>query len=123
MNCPHGLDERFCSICNRVRGSTVARRAGHASLDQILEFLNDEQVRATYGAVAEVLGVIPRSLGVRLGPRRPEASWIVSAESGSPTDYSQDQWHPALLGNGDIIKSGTALILRLSMWRRARREG
>ena len=71
MNCPHGLDERFCSICNRVRGAVPARRAaGSASLDEILEFLNHEQVRATYSAVAEVLGVIPRSLAVRLEPRR-----------------------------------------------------
>ena len=123
MNCPHGLDERFCSICNRVRGASAAARrsVGDASLDEILEFLNDEQVRTTYGAVAEVLGVIPRSLGARLGPRRPEASWIVSADSGLPTDYSQDEWHPALMGKGDIIKSGTALILRLSTWRATRR--
>ena len=51
MNCSHGLDERFCSICNRVRGGAVdARRAGgNASLNEILEFLNDEQVRVTYG--------------------------------------------------------------------------
>jgi hypothetical protein len=46
------------------RGSS--RWTGDASLDEILEFLNDEQVHATYAAVAEVLGVIPRSLGVRL---------------------------------------------------------
>jgi hypothetical protein len=77
-------------------------------------FLNGEQVRATYGAVAEVLGVIPRSMGALLGPRRPEASWIVSAENGLPTDYSPDEWHPALLSNGDIITNGRTLILRMS---------
>src|SRR5262245_16334112 len=125
MNCPHGLDERFCSICNGVRGraAPARRAAGNVSLDEIVEFLNDQQVRPTYGAVAEVLGLVPRSLGVHLGPRRPEASWIVNANSGLPTDYSQDEWHPALLDKGDIIASGTALILHLSMWRAARREG
>jgi hypothetical protein len=92
-------------------------------LDEILEFLNHEQVRATYSAVAEVLGVIPRSLAVRLEPRRPEASWIVSADTGLPAGYGQDEWHPALLSKGDIMRSGTALVLRLSMWRGTRRDG
>lgn len=29
----------------------------------ILDYLNELEVRATYGAVAEVLGVLPRSVG------------------------------------------------------------
>lgn len=124
MNCHHGMDERFCSICQPVRGATAPRRraSGDTSLDEILEFLNHEQVRATYGAVADALGVIPRSLGARLGARRPAASWVVSTDTGLPTDYSQDEWHPALLRKGDIIKSATALMLRLSVWRAARGE-
>ena len=37
---------------------------------KILDYLNEIEVRATYGAVAEVLGVLPRSVGQQfLGAR------------------------------------------------------
>jgi hypothetical protein len=117
MNCAHGIDGRFCAVCNRTRDLTARSALGDVSLDEILQFLNHDKARATYGAVAEVLGVIPRSMGARLGTRRPEASWIVSAANGLPTDYSEDEWHPALLGQRDIISSGRMLALRLSKWK------
>ena len=95
--CVHGMDTRFCSICNRSQGPRPSRGSvGTASLSEILQFLNDQQIRATYGAVADVLGVIPRSLGALLGPHTPEASWIVNAATGLPTDYSQNETHPSL---------------------------
>jgi hypothetical protein len=116
--CVHGIDRRFCSLCNKpeLRSGKDA-----ATLDEILAFLNHEQVRATYGAVAEVLGVIPRFLGTRLGTRRPEASWIVSAADGLPTDYSQVETHPNLFRRNEIIDSGSRLALRVSAWRSTRR--
>ena len=85
-----------------------------------LQFLNDERVRATSGAIAAVLGVPPRSLGAMLGSRRPEASWIVNAETGLPTDYEQTDWHPALISNSEVIRTGNELMLRLTLWRRHR---
>lgn len=123
MNCIHGLDARFCANCNRATKPKSRSAVGHVSLEEILEFLNREQVRATYGAVAEVLGVIPRSMGTRLGLRRPEASWIVSGFSGVPTDYSQDECHPALLSQAEIISSGRALVLRMSKRKGRSRAG
>jgi hypothetical protein len=118
MNCVHGIDARFCAICNGSRRAKPSRGSlASVTLEEILQFLNHEQVRATYGAVAEVLGISPRSMGARLGTRRPEVSWIVSAENGLPTGYSQDEWHPALLSRGEIIASGTVLVLRLSNWK------
>ena len=120
MNCIHGIDARFCAACNRTKQSSAAGAIGRATLDEVLAFLNDEQIRATYGAVAEVVGVVPRALGTHLGPRRPDASWIVNADNGLPTDYDQTEWHPALLSRGEIIKSGRELILRLTI-RRGRR--
>jgi hypothetical protein len=121
MNCVHGIDSRFCANCNKIQKAPRSRNSVAAmSLDDILRFLNEEQVRATNGAVAEVLGVIPRSMGARLGPRRPEASWIVNAYNGLPTDYGQDEWHPALLSQAEIITSGRVLALRLSKWRSSR---
>ena len=115
MNCIHGLDARFCATCNRADKSTSRRGVGSTSLAEILAFLNDEQVRATDGAVAEVLGVSPRSILSLLGPRRPEASWIVSAENGLPTGYDQSDWHPALLSRGEIITSARTLMLRMTV--------
>src|SRR5262245_30414226 len=123
MNCIHGLDTRFCATCSR--GNTPASHKaafGRAGLEEILAFLNEEQVRATYGAVAEVLGVVPRSLSAALGPRRPEASWIVSAENGLPTDYDQTDWHPELLSRAEVISSGRALLLRMAI-RRGNKDG
>jgi hypothetical protein len=66
-------------------------------LHEIVRFLNHEKVRATYGAVAELVGGIPQSIGARLGSRRAEASWIVNAGSGMPTGYQIQERHPALL--------------------------
>jgi len=124
MKCIHGIDTRFCANCNKIQKAPRSRnRVAAVSLEDIIRFLNDEQVRATYGAVAEVLGVVSRSMGARLGPRRPEASWIVNAYNGLPTDYSQDEWHARLLDNADVISSGRMLALRLSKWRGDSKNG
>jgi alkylated DNA nucleotide flippase Atl1 len=117
MKCIHGIDARFCSVCNRRETTPLRSSVADASLDEILRFLNHEQVRATYGAVAELLGVTPRSMGSLLGPRRPETSWIVSVNNGLPTDYSQDEWHPELLSHAEVIRSGSVLRLKMSVWR------
>ena len=115
------MDSRFCAICNRSTGPRASRGSvGTASLSEILEFLNEEQIRATYGAVADVIGVVPRSMGALLGPHTPEASWIVNAATGLPTDYSQNETHPALLRSSDIITSGIALTLRSTAWKAKR---
>src|SRR5262249_56728177 len=87
------------------------------TLDDVLRFLNGAQVRATYGAVAQLVGVSPIALGARLGHRRPEASWIVSAENGLPTGYTQNEMHPELVRLSDIITSGTALAMRMAAWK------
>lgn len=135
--CVHGLDSRFCAICNRIRPAvkppakaratttrgTSRTKAAPApapsftpgvSLGEILGFLNEAKTRATYGAVAALLGVPAVSLGAALGARRPEASWVVNAETGLPTDYEQSEWHPDLLVSSTIISSGTELGLRLA---------
>ena len=118
-SCIHGLDERFCSICNKgvVSGRPPRSSAGTVTLAEILQFLNENRIRATYKAVADVIGVIPRSVGALLGDRRPDASWIVSANDGLPTGYSQPEIHPELFRTNHVIASGTELLLRLSAWR------
>jgi hypothetical protein len=119
--CVHGLDSRFCAVCNRTSAAGRPRSAiGSVDLADILRFLNQEQVRATYGAVGEALGVIPRGMGARLGPHTQERSWIVNAETGLPTDYSRDDMHPALFRANEIISSGTELVMRMTAWKAGR---
>jgi hypothetical protein len=118
MNCIHGIDARFCAACNRTTTPGGGGAGGRATLDEVLTFLNAEEIRATYGAVAEVVGVVPRALGGQLGPRRPEASWVVSADNELPTDYDPSEWHAALLSRGEVIRSGRELTLRMTIHRR-----
>jgi alkylated DNA nucleotide flippase Atl1 len=116
------MDSRFCAICNKVSAAGRPRGAiATTTLDEILQFLNDQHVRTTYGAVAELLGVPARSLGVRLGDRRPEASWIVNAQNGLPNGYSQHEMHAAL-PRSEIITFGTALAMRIAAWKAKRRR-
>jgi hypothetical protein len=121
LRCLHGMDTRFCSLCNRrprVGKHSVQRGlVDDASLAEIIRFLNHEQVRATYGAVAKVLGAIPRTMGAKLGPRCIEASWVVSTATGLPSDYDHDQIHPALLHKAEIIATGHELTRRMSAWK------
>ncbi|MGE5243276.1 MAG: hypothetical protein ACM3SQ_03505 [Betaproteobacteria bacterium] len=112
QRCPHGLDFRFCSLCNAHRSAR-----GSATLDDVLQFLNAEQVRATYGAVGEVIGVAPRAVGIALGDRRPEASWVVNAANGLPTDYAPVEIHPALFSDPHVITSGRELLLKMAAWK------
>ncbi len=46
-------------------------------VQNIIDCLNARKVKATYGAVAGILGCHPRDVGRHLGERRKEASWIV----------------------------------------------
>lgn len=82
-------------------------------LADIIRFLNQEKVRATYGAVAGVLGVVPRSMGARLGPHNREASWIVNGDTGLPTGYAVDDTHPELLLSKEIIRTPGELTRRM----------
>jgi alkylated DNA nucleotide flippase Atl1 len=121
MRCVHGIDSRFCAVCNKVSAFGRPRAAiGSATLAEILEFLNAEQVRATYGAVAALLGVIPRGMGAQLGPHTQERSWIVNADTGLPTDYSKEETHPLLQRKADVISSGMELAMRMTTWKTAR---
>jgi len=111
------MDQRFCAICNRKSPARPRGAIADTTIEEILRFLDDEQVRATYGAVAELLNVVPRSLGARLGERRPEASWIVSADNGLPAGYTQNDMHPSLMRRSEIITSGRLLALRMTTWK------
>lgn len=90
--------------------------SGKPPIDLVVQFLNATRTRATYGAVAEVIGGIAQGVAARLGEKRPEASWIVNGESGLPTGYAADQLHRCLRERDEIIASGAVLGERLRAW-------
>jgi hypothetical protein len=78
------------------------------TIDEILEVLNRRRVRATYGAVGEVMRVPARSVSRWLGERRPEASWVVAKQTLRPTGYTDDELHPDLPGSR-VVTTGAEL--------------
>jgi hypothetical protein len=83
--------------------------APQPTLEQVLVVLNDEQIRATYEAVAELVGIALESFPVCLGQPRPFASWIVNAATGLPAKYPPAQIHPALRRSPRILASAAEL--------------
>lgn len=98
MNCVHGIDSRFCAVCNKVSAFRPSGAVGSSTLLEILEFLDAEQVTATRRAIADVLGVGPRSLDGQLGV------------------------HTGEDGGTDVISSGMELALRMTRWKARRGE-
>jgi hypothetical protein len=78
------------------------------SLDQIVDLLDEHGQRATYGAVATVLGQTPRSL-LRGKDRGRRYSWIVNRGTGLPTGYPDDQIDPRVPASGPVIASDAEL--------------
>src|SRR4051812_41468545 len=70
------------------------------SLQGIVGQLHSRKQRASYGAVAELVGVIAVSLMSGRPPRSFEYSWIVASTThgksrrGWPSGYSRNQIHP-----------------------------
>jgi len=79
-----------------------------ANLDLILDALDTARQRATYGAVAAVLGVSPRAL-MSGRERNQRHSWVVNVRTGVPTDYASELTHPELASNPAIISTGEEL--------------
>jgi hypothetical protein len=93
QKCVHGIDSRFCAVCNKVSAFGRPRAAiGSATLTEILEFLDAEQVRATHGAVAEVLGINPAALGDRLGDRAAQRGEVNAIASGMELAMRMTAW-------------------------------
>jgi hypothetical protein len=84
-------------------------------LEKIVEYLNKVKTRCTYGVVAEIIGVNPQSVGVHLGERRPEVSWVVNLNTGDPTDYQNSEKHPELYRTKRIITSAEVIRRNLGL--------
>ena len=104
---------------NRQIEEAIFSGAAGLSLDGIVHQLDAHKQRATYGAVAELVGVLARGL-MSGRPKTPRYSWVVAATSGSewqrgfPTGYSVNQIHPDCYrqiceGNDNVIDSADLL--------------
>jgi hypothetical protein len=82
-------------------------------LDGILAALNQHQQRATYSAVAALVGQTPRLL-MHGRPREQSNSWIVSKTTGRPTGYSDADVHPQLTANETILTTREELTAWLA---------
>ena len=102
----------------RIEESVFSGHAG-LSLDGIVHQLDTHKQRATYSAVAELVGVLPRGL-MSGRSKTPRYSWVVAATSGTesrrgfPTGYSVNQLDPDCYrqiceGDDDIIDSADVL--------------
>jgi hypothetical protein len=74
------------------------------SLESILELLQKHHQRATYGAVAPLVGRTPRNV-MQGCPRDWLHSWVVNQDTKLPTDYSAEMIHPALHQRAEILRS------------------
>ena len=83
------------------------------NIDRILDVLDQQRQRATYGAVAAVLDLSPR--GLMTGRDRDQrSSWVVSKATGMPTGYKPDEMHPDLTHRAEILSTRADLERWLS---------
>ncbi len=72
------------------------------TLEEIVDKLDQHGQRATYGAVARLLGHSPRSL-LKGRERERRFSWIVNRDTGLPTGYADDLIDARLRESGPVI--------------------
>ena len=72
---------------------------------KILCELSKRKMRATYGAVACILEVLPRMVGYYLGDRCHKASWVVNKKTRRPTGYKKHEIDPDLCCNPRVIEA------------------
>jgi len=108
----------------RIEESVFSGHAG-LSLDGIVHQLDIHKQRASYSAIAELVGVLPRGL-MRGRSKTPKYSWVVAATGGTesrrgfPTGYSVNQIDPDCYrqiceGDDNIIDSADILRKWLSL--------
>jgi hypothetical protein len=78
------------------------------SIRSIVEALNQFHQRATYGAVADLLGKVPRSV-MQGYPRDWKHSWVVNQDSGLPSEYPSLKVHPAIRERAAILSTADEL--------------
>jgi hypothetical protein len=90
------------------KAPSTARVSGSPDLDGILACLERHRQRATFGAVAGLLGREPLTLFDGY-PRTRRTSWVVSKSTGRPTGQEGAAVHPDLFQNPHVISNGAEL--------------
>jgi hypothetical protein len=80
----------------------------------VLQHLNEVETRCTYGALGGYLEIPANFVSNFLGPKRPEASWIVRKDNHVPTGYSEKQKHPNLENSPYVIETTSELEISLA---------
>ncbi len=84
----------------------------NGDIKRVLDYLNRNKIRATYGAVGDYLG-LPRwpmpNWDELLVARSPYSSWIVRTRDGLPGGYALEELHPDLESQPEIITEGKQL--------------
>ncbi len=80
---------------NREREGSAVKSPSYWTVDRVAQKLNEGRQRATYGAVAGIVGGLARGIMQGRG-KSPIYSWTV-AVNGAPTGYSGAQIHPDCL--------------------------
>ena len=84
-------------------------------LTLVIDYLNKFTIRCTYNAAAKALGITPQALKKLLGDKQPEKSWLVSAETGDPVGYTDEEKHSELYRTKRIITSAEVLTRNLNL--------
>ena len=109
----------MASVDERLDG--IERRQRYILVGLILDYLNREEIRATYGAVGEIIGKIPQNVHKWLPPRSRRASWVVNKDTKLPTTYATAELHPKLRRTSHIIEDAEELRERLG-WKEKHNE-
>lgn len=83
------------------------------NLKVVLDALERHHQRATYGAVAELVGKTPRTVMQGL-PKNWRHSFVVNQDTGEPSEYNDLQKHRALRERTTILSSATVLAAWLA---------
>jgi len=110
--------ERTIARIAKNREGERARRlhTGRWTLSEIVSRLDAGKQRATYGAVAGLVGGLARGL-MNGRPKTPKCSWVVASsgpQRGWPTGYTLHQIHPDCFrqtraGSGNVINDSAQL--------------
>jgi len=97
-----GCSRGTLHMCKTLCSTPAQLKRQMHTLDSVLDALNRHHQRATYGAVAGLLGKKPRSL-LQGRKRDWRHSWVVNQDTGMPSEYSSPMIHPSIAEHAYIL--------------------
>jgi hypothetical protein len=81
------------------------------SLEDLIDILDRYHQRATYGAVADLVGSKPAFVMNHI-QRAPRYSWVVNQKTLLPTEYAEHEMHASLTERPFVLMNGKELRAR-----------